>query len=99
LGLEILKVGSKENLPPVSISTTTPLSTPKPKKRMDDKVLIGIGGGYEYQPHSTARAKQRADFEAQRVLNEKVRLKEEAEQRRQQVKTLRKELKKLGTSI
>jgi hypothetical protein len=87
LGLDILKVGPKENLrPPVSISTPKQISVDLP---------IGMG----YQPHSTARARQRADFEAQRVLNEKIRLAQEAEERQQQVKVLQKELKEVKTRI
>lgn len=90
LGLDILKVGpkEKENLPPPVVSIATP-------KQINIDKPIGIG----YQPHSTVRARQRADFEAQRVLNEKIRLEQEAEQRQQQVKVLKKELKEVRTRI
>lgn len=50
-------------------------------------------------PHSTDRAKKRADFEAQRLQNELMQKEEERRDREQLVKVLRKDLSKLRMSI
>lgn len=85
-GLDLLKgIGWKENTAPSAVSTATPKSN----------AVLPAG----YQPHSTVRAKQRADFEAQRVLNEQIRLEKESTLRKLQVVALQKELRKLRTSL
>lgn len=78
---------SKENMAPSSTSMTTPRNS---------EIRSGTAG---YQPHSTTRAKKRADFDAQRSVNEQVRLQKEASERQRQVQALRKELKGLRTSL
>lgn len=52
-----------------------------------------------YHPHSTARAAQRASFEARKTLNEQERQRNQSLERRKQVKVLKRHLKALRMSL
>jgi hypothetical protein len=52
-----------------------------------------------FEPRSTQRAKKRAEFEARRAINEKLRQNEEIEEREKRVLTMYKELDALREAI
>jgi hypothetical protein len=53
----------------------------------------------EYRPHSTVRAKKRAEFEARRIQNERVQVEKESRRRRESINSLRKELNSLRQGL
>jgi hypothetical protein len=76
--------------------------TPDPKQNPlsnDENLTPRNSQTKPYQPHSTIRAKKRADFDARRSSTFQIKMEHERQRREKEIRKMRRELQTLGKEL